>query len=143
MTAFQILTDSNCHVPPPLSHELGIHVVPLPLVWEGQTYSDGMDIPPSEFYQRLRTARESPKTSAPTPGTFIEAIRELEGRQGVLHSDAEPLAWELKAAAEERFHPEELIVQQLNPILAIHAGPGAFGLAYSSGLQIAKYNSVR
>jgi DegV family protein with EDD domain len=55
-------------------------------------------------------------------------------RLGILHSDAESAAWELKAAAEKRFQPDELIIQQLNSILAIHVGPDAFGLAYSFGL---------
>jgi DegV family protein with EDD domain len=55
-------------------------------------------------------------------------------RVGVLHSDAEERAWELKKAVEERLNPDELIFMELNPILGIHVGPGALGLAYSAGV---------
>jgi DegV family protein with EDD domain len=282
MPNFHVLTDSNCHIPEPLCKELNIHVVPLPYVWQGVTYFDGESFGPREFYRRFRATRELPKTSAPTPGVFLDKMRKLvedgkpilaifvgsefsstlltakvaakqlgegnitiidsktnalalgfqvlaaarleregadldqaveavkslrdqsgvvfavpaldylrrggrmghakaflgsvlkmipileirEGpisplsqvrtkrnaiseivstvetrlggfrpyRIGVLHSDAESDAWLLRDAVQERFDPDELIVMELNPILAIHVGPNAFGLAYSFGV---------
>jgi DegV family protein with EDD domain len=282
MPSFHVLTDSNCHLPQSLCQELDIHVVPLPYVWEGQTYLDGESFAPREFYRKLRASKKLPKTSAPTPGVFIETMRSLlsdgrpilgilvgsefsstlvtaqlaakelgdeditlldsesnamalgfqalaaarlardggsfeEGielvkmvrensgvifavpdldhlrkggriglaasllgsalnmipileinrgpitpvervrthhnamkalishvetrlggerpyRIGVLHSDAESLAWELQKAVKDQLQPDELFMQELNPILAIHIGPDAFGLAYSSAI---------
>lgn len=282
MTQLHILTDSNCHIPPALSHELGITVVPLPFVWDGVTYLDGVDMGPREFYARLRGSESLPTTSGPPPrlftaeferlaadglpilailvanifsSTFADAglaremvpqadvrlvdsgsngmalgfqvlaaaraaqagatieevmrvveqaqrstglvfgvrdvnylrrggrisaiqgffagvldvvpimeigqgpIRPVERvrsarklnahlldrvaerlgparplRLGVLHADAEAAAWQLMAAARERFSPDEFLISELNPVLGIHAGPDAVGLAYSYGL---------
>jgi DegV family protein with EDD domain len=282
MPSFHVLTDSNCLLPASLCGEMDIHVVPLPYVWEGQTYLDGESFPPREFYRKLRASKKVPKTSAPTPGVLIETMRslladgkpilgifvgadfsstlmtaqlaakeigdpditlldsetnglalgfqalaaarlardgggvdeavELVGRVrensglvfavpdldhlrrggriglaqsllgsalnmvpileiqrgpitpveqvrtkgramralvslvearlggsrpyriGVLHSDAESLAWELQQAVKDRLGPDELFMLELNSILAIHVGPDAFGLAYSSGV---------
>ncbi|MGD8605240.1 MAG: DegV family protein [Anaerolineales bacterium] len=282
MPSFHVLTDSNCHLPASLCRELDIHVVPLPYVWEGQTYLDGQSFAPREFYRKFRETKELPKTSAPTPGGFIERMRSLlsdgkpilgvfvgsefsstlvtaqlaakevgggnitlidsetnamalgfqalaaarlarDGgsiedavnlvervrdnsgvvfavpdldhlrrggriglaqsmlgsalkmvpileihrgpispvervrtkhnaikalishvearlggsrpyRIGILHSDAESEAWELQKAVKDQLQPDELFMQELHPILAIHVGPDAFGLAYSRGV---------
>ncbi|MGA9533726.1 MAG: DegV family protein [Anaerolineales bacterium] len=281
MPSFQVLTDSNAHIPPALCQELQIRVVPLPYLWEGTTYNDGVDFAPRDFYRRFRSSQNLPKTSGPTPGVFLEAFRELaangkpilailvgadysstqasaelaarellnakitifnscsnalglgfqvlaaaraardgadleqalavvrrvqansgvvfavpdlnylrqggriglaqsllsnalrlvpileldqgpirpvervrtQGRAisrlveltkarvgderprriGVLHADAENRAWQLKNLIEREMQPDELLLVELNPILAIHVGPGAFGIGYASG----------
>jgi len=280
MRKFHIVTDSMCHIPSALCTELGIHVIPLPFVWDDITYLDDVDMGPRAFYSRLRTSETIPTTSAPTPGAFrdeftrlsadgkpilailvgkdfsstfvtanlakdmipeveitildselntmalgfqvlaaarvanqgkeiseaIEAaqiaksasgvlfavqavnylrrggrisliegllpaainiipIMELKGgpirpverirtrknliprlldlvsdrlqrtgpiRLAVVHSDAEALAWELMHEAQDHFRPDELIISELTPVLGIHTGPDALGLAYSS-----------
>ena len=60
-----------------ISQELGIHVVPLPFVWDGFTYLDDVDMGPREFYTRLRTSKTVPTTSGPTPGSFREVFGKL------------------------------------------------------------------
>ena len=55
-------------------------------------------------------------------------------RLAVLHADNEAGANTLKAAALERFDPEEILVNDLSPVLSVHTGQGALGVAYSSGL---------
>ncbi|MEJ2413346.1 MAG: DegV family protein [Anaerolineales bacterium] len=75
-------------------------------------------------------------------GTIIPRLLELvaarlkkEGpvRMAVVHADAESQAWELAKAVRRRFSPDELITAELTPVLGIHTGPDALGLAYSSG----------
>jgi DegV family protein with EDD domain len=44
--------------------------VPLYVELGGQTYRDGVDLMPEEFYRRLRNGREFPHTSQPSPGDF-------------------------------------------------------------------------
>jgi fatty acid-binding protein DegV len=34
----------------------------------------------------------------------------------------------------ERFDPEEILVNELSPVLSVHTGQGALGVAYSSGI---------
>ena len=54
-------------------------------------------------------------------------------RMAVVHVDAESQAWELAKEVRQRFSPDELITSELTPVLGIHAGPDALGLAYSTG----------
>ena len=61
-------------------------------------------------------------------------VNERPVRMAVVHADAEAHAWQLAKAARDRFHPDELITSELNPVLGIHAGPDALGLACASGV---------
>jgi fatty acid-binding protein DegV len=85
MKKVNILTDSMCHIPAALCQELEIHVVPLPFVWDGQTYLD-FDMGPSEFFARLRTSASVPTTSGPTPGSLKEHFEEQADGRPVMRS---------------------------------------------------------
>jgi DegV family protein with EDD domain len=61
-------------------------------------------------------------------------VNERPIRMAVAHADAEAPAWELAKQVRARFNPDELITSELSPVLGIHAGPDAFGLAYASGI---------
>jgi len=280
MKKIHIVTDSMAHIPDVLCQEYNINVIPLPYVWEGETYFD-FDIGPREFYTKLRNSKTIPSTSGPPPKLFKEQFESLgadgnpilvitvakffsstykaanlakematdldvtiissdsnsmglgfqvlaaaraarEGkdmnevlnildhvkqtsgvifaaphikyllrggrinhiqyyfasvlnlipimeikngpikpvervrrsknvnprlldlvanrledekplRMAVVHVDAEAKAWELAKAVRERFSPDELITTELTPVLGIHAGTDAVGLAYSTG----------
>lgn len=72
-----VITDSTANIPDDYVNELNIHVIPQILNWEGDTYLDGIDITPSEFYQRLVQAKELPTTSQPSAGQFYEFFGNL------------------------------------------------------------------
>ena len=55
-------------------------------------------------------------------------------RMAVVHVDAESQAWELAKEVRQRFSPDELLTTELTPVLSIHAGPDALGIAYSTGI---------
>jgi len=55
-------------------------------------------------------------------------------RVGVVHTDAEAMAFELAKQAREQLRPHELITSELTPVLGIHTGPDAVGLVYSTGI---------
>ena len=48
-----IVTDSNSGIFPDQGRELGIFVLPMPVILDGQQYFEGVDLTPQEFYQRL------------------------------------------------------------------------------------------
>ncbi len=50
MAKIALVTDSSAYIPNELSKAYGITVVPLVLIWGDQTYRDGVDIQPDEFY---------------------------------------------------------------------------------------------
>lgn len=61
-----IITDSNSGVTAAEARELGVRVVPMPVIIDGQTYYEGVDLFPEEFYQMLRAGRDV-STSQPAP----------------------------------------------------------------------------
>jgi DegV family protein with EDD domain len=77
LSSVHIVTDSSCHIPAALCQELGIHVIPLPFTWDGETYLELVDMGPREFYARLRESPTLPTTSGPTPGAFLQVFNKL------------------------------------------------------------------
>jgi DegV family protein with EDD domain len=80
-----VATDSTANIPDEFVEDLNIHVIPQCLNWEGETFLDGIDITPSEFYQRLGQAKELPTTSQPSAGEFHEFFGKLaEDNQAII-----------------------------------------------------------
>lgn len=77
MKKVAIVTDSSATIPRELLQALDIHVVPLLLFMDGETYYDGVDITPDEFYQRMRLIDSLPKTSTPSVGDFVRVYARL------------------------------------------------------------------
>lgn len=79
-----IVTSSISCLPSDLARKYGIKVVPVPFMLNGHSFLDGVDISATEVYEQL--AYERPfRTSAPAPGDFIKAYREvLNNSQNIL-----------------------------------------------------------
>jgi DegV family protein with EDD domain len=73
-----IVVDSTADFPEAPERFPNWRVVPLYVRFGEDSYRDYVDLGPDEFYARLRTARELPTTSQPTPGDFLAAYRELD-----------------------------------------------------------------
>lgn len=74
-TSFAIVTDSTCDLPESYLKDRKIHVVPQYVLWGTESYRDGIDLTSEAFYERLSTDSESPKTSQPAVGDFVEHYR--------------------------------------------------------------------
>jgi DegV family protein with EDD domain len=74
-----IVLDSTADFPEAPARFPNWRVVPLYVRFGQDSYRDYVELGPEEFYSRLRTARELPTTSQPTPGDFLAAYRELDG----------------------------------------------------------------
>jgi DegV family protein with EDD domain len=85
-----IVTDTTACVPPERVERLGIEVVPVQLVFEDRTYRDGIDITPSEFYQRLRATKKMPSSSTSSPEPYLEAFRRAGRRASSILCLTEP-----------------------------------------------------
>jgi DegV family protein with EDD domain len=74
-----IVTDSGTDLAlrPEQLAELNIHVVPLVVTLDGQTYREDVDIQPDEFYRLLAGTDSLPTTSQPPAGAFAEIYRRL------------------------------------------------------------------
>lgn len=77
MSKFVVVTDSTSYIPRDVAQKHGITVAPQVLIWDNQTYRDGIDIQPTEFYSRLKTAKSMPSTSQVSPATMQEIFQGL------------------------------------------------------------------
>lgn len=79
MQKIKIVTDSTADLS--LSQEViekyDIHVLPLSISVNGQTYLDRVDLQPDEFIEEMIKSEELPKTSQPAMGTFVEMYDKL------------------------------------------------------------------
>jgi DegV family protein with EDD domain len=81
----KIVTDSSSDIPPEIARELDITIVPLSLRFGAQTYRDGIDIMPEEFYRRLVNEPVHPATAAMSPGDFAGVYDKLAGQaEGII-----------------------------------------------------------
>ncbi|MEJ2413073.1 MAG: DegV family protein [Anaerolineales bacterium] len=72
-----IVTDSTAYLPTPILEKYSIEVIPLVLIWDGETYQDGIDITPTEFYTRLASSDSLPSTSQPSVEAFKNSFQTL------------------------------------------------------------------
>ena len=80
MAKIAFVTDSTAYIPRELSTAYNISVVPQALIWGDQTFRDGVDIQPDEFYARLRTAKVMPTTSQVSMVDMQQAFQQLVDR---------------------------------------------------------------
>jgi DegV family protein with EDD domain len=72
-----IVTDSVADLPPQVTEEFGITVVPLVVRFGTDLYRDSLDLSPDQFYEKLRTSKVLPATSVPPPAAFTDAYDKL------------------------------------------------------------------
>jgi DegV family protein with EDD domain len=72
-----VVTDSTSDIEPRLASELGIAVVPLFVIWGDRSYRDYIDLSRREFYAKLSSEPQLPKTSQPAAPMFEEAFAPL------------------------------------------------------------------
>lgn len=73
----KIVTDSTCDIPRAQQKAMGITVVPMTIFFDQRVYRDGLDLSPSDFYDRLEKAPKLPTTSQINPGTFEDLFEDL------------------------------------------------------------------
>jgi DegV family protein with EDD domain len=77
MSKVAIVTDSTAYIPEPLIKQYRISVVPLILIWGEESFEDGIDILPDEFYRRLSDSKVMPTTSQATIPSMQSAFQRL------------------------------------------------------------------
>ena len=75
----QIVTDSgtDLYLSPEQLGEMKVHIIPLVVTLDGNSYREAVDIQPSEFYRLLAETESLPVTSQPSAGNFAETYRKL------------------------------------------------------------------
>lgn len=83
MSKVAIVADSTAYIPANLVAQYGITVAPLLVNWDGQSYRDGIDIQPVEFYDRLKKSKSIPTSSQVPVSAFEQVFKQLleQGRE--------------------------------------------------------------
>ena len=76
-TKIAIVTDSTAYIPADYIKKYNITVTPQVLIWDNQTYRDGIDIGSDEFFARLKTAKVMPSTSQVSPSSMQSTFQPL------------------------------------------------------------------
>jgi DegV family protein with EDD domain len=99
-----IICDSTANIPQTLIKELEITIAPLVLIWDNQTYEDGVDIQPGEFYTRLANSKSMPSTSQVTPATYKKIFKKLlaEGKELLVLTISSGLSGTLDSAVQAK-----------------------------------------
>jgi DegV family protein with EDD domain len=103
-----IVLDSTADLPDAADRFSNWRVVPLYVRFGDESFTDGVEITPDEFYERLQRDPEFPRTSQPTPADFLRCYRELISYERIysLHLSAKVSGTfaSAESAAEELGH---------------------------------------
>jgi DegV family protein with EDD domain len=73
----KIVTDAEANLTPELMERFDIKTMPLWIHFGQESYQEGVNITRQEFYERLVTGTEFPKTSQASVGQFVELYRPI------------------------------------------------------------------
>jgi fatty acid kinase fatty acid binding subunit len=101
-----IVLDSTSDYPDAPKRFPNMRFVPLYVRFGDDTYRDYVELPPADFFERLRTSPVLPATSQPTPQDFLTAYESLAGYERIysLH---------ISAKVSGTFQSAELAAQEL------------------------------
>lgn len=72
-----VVTDSTSYLSTEDIERYQIHVVPIPVIIDGRSYNEGVDISTAEFWDKLRSSKSFPSTSQPPLGEMIQLYQQL------------------------------------------------------------------
>lgn len=103
-----LISDSTCDIPLPLMAQYNITFAPQYLIWGNQEYRDRIDIQPQEFYKRLGSSHDMPKSSQPVIRDFVRVLEEAV-KQGAEEAVIIPLSSQLSGTIESARQAAELV----------------------------------
>jgi DegV family protein with EDD domain len=79
-----VVIDSTADLPDPQGRHPNWRIVPLYVRFGDETFREYVDISAEEFYRRLRSSSEPPKSSQPSPADFEAAFADLAGYERII-----------------------------------------------------------
>ncbi|MBM7711782.1 DegV family protein [Enterococcus xiangfangensis] len=73
-----IVTDSTAYLNERTRNHKDLFVIPIPVIIDDQPFEEGVDIGYEEFYQKLKSNKDFPKTSQPVLGEVYELYRSIK-----------------------------------------------------------------
>ncbi|HOG46394.1 MAG TPA: DegV family protein [Anaerolineae bacterium] len=149
----KVVVDSASSITRGMAEPLGIHVIPIKISFGDRTFSDGVDIGPAEFYERLRASQVLPVTSQPSAGEFLDLFKELtaDGSEVLCILLSSGLSGAVLSAQTARdmlpersihiFDTQAISVGQT--LLAVAAGEMVAGGTQSAAVVVARLEALR
>lgn len=98
MGAVRVISDSTCDLSPELIEKHDIAIVPLYVVFDEESYRDGLDITTEKLYKMVEERNMLPKTSAPSPLDFYKTFKKyIENGEDIIYIG---ISSELSAAVQ-------------------------------------------
>ena len=84
--SFAVVVDSTCDFTQEEYKALDVHMVPLSVLIDGETFKDQVEITSEQFYERMANSEGLPQSSQPTPYDFEQMYNALaeQGYEGVI-----------------------------------------------------------
>jgi DegV family protein with EDD domain len=82
MGRLQIITDGGCDLPKHFAEKAGVTIVPLSVHFGSEQLSTNLD--PDDFYDKMKAAKELPKTASPSPDDFYNFFKAVEENRDIL-----------------------------------------------------------
>ncbi|VTS30638.1 DegV family protein [Streptococcus porcinus] len=72
-----IVTDNTTAIPEEVKNHKDIYVLNIPVIFDNETYYEGLNLSLDEFYQKMANSSELPKTSQPSLTELDELLTDL------------------------------------------------------------------
>ncbi|PXW93005.1 DegV family protein with EDD domain [Streptohalobacillus salinus] len=72
-----VITDSTAYLSKDIRDEYGIHMVPLTVTFDDQSFQEELDLGADQFYQLVKASKDLPKTSQPAIGHMVDLLETL------------------------------------------------------------------
>ncbi|MBP3950046.1 DegV family protein [Bacillus suaedae] len=72
-----VVTDSTAYLSEDVRRDLGIHMVPLNVVFGNESFQEETDLTTEEFYDKILEIEDLPTTSQPAIGQFVALFEQL------------------------------------------------------------------
>ena len=139
MRKVAVITDSTCCLPSELVEKYDIRLVPMFIVYKGESYRDRIDISPGEVYKIMRRRKDLPTTSTPSAGDFLEVYRRLsqeaESILCITLTGLQSKTFEAAVVAKERAN--EVIPDTAIEVVDSRAVAGALGFVVLEAARVA------
>ena len=82
----KLILDSNCDLTPEFCQENDIEMILLSVAFGQHVFTENIDMTKQEFYEKMESCEELPKTSQPSPHQYFEVFERLakEGHQMIV-----------------------------------------------------------
>jgi DegV family protein with EDD domain len=76
MSKVAVMTDSNSGITQAEAKELGVYVLPMPFIIDGETYYEDVNLSQEQFYEKLKDDTDI-STTQPTPGSTMDMWNDI------------------------------------------------------------------